>query len=73
MLLQHVPVDAVGISWEQWIEQQRERIFAEERAKQLAASGPAALATSPMLQETTQLPPVPAVQAALPMHPVVRV
>ena len=70
MLLQYVPVDAVGILWEQWIE--REHIFAEARAKRLAASGRAAPAASPMLQETTQLPPVSAVQAALPMHPVVR-
>ena len=54
------------------MEQQRERIFAEARAKRLAASGPATLAGSPMLQETIQLPPVSAVQAALPMHPVVR-
>jgi hypothetical protein len=73
MLLHDVPVDAVGIAWEQWMEQQRERIFAEARAKRLAASRPAALAGSPMLQETTQLPPVSAVQAALPMHGVVRV
>jgi hypothetical protein len=55
MLLHDVPVDAVGIPWEQWMEQQRERIFAEARAKRLAASGPAAPAGSPMLQETIQL------------------
>lgn len=73
MLLHDVPVDAVGIPWEQWMEQQRERIFAEARAKRLAASGPAAPPGSPMLQETIQLSPVSAVQAALPMHPVVRV
>jgi len=72
MLLHDVPVDAVGISWEQWMEQQRERILAEARAKRLAASGPTALVGSPMLQETTQLPPVSAVQAALTMHPVLR-
>ena len=68
MSLEDVSVDAVGISWEQWMEQQRERIFAEARAKRLAASGPTALAQSLMLQETTQLPPVSAVQAALPIH-----
>jgi hypothetical protein len=72
MSLDDVPVDAVGISWEQWMEQQRERIFAEARAKRLAVSGPYALAESPMLQETTQLPPVSAVQAALTMHNAVR-
>ena len=72
MLLHDVPVDAVGISWEQWMEQQRERIFAEARAKRLAACGPSAIGGSPMLHETTQLSPVAAVQAALPMHPVVR-
>ena len=72
MSLDDAPVDAVGISWEQWMEQQRERIFAEARAKRLAASGPSALAGSPMLQETTQLPPVSAVQPALPIHDVVR-
>jgi hypothetical protein len=73
MLLHDVPVDAIGIPWEQWMEQQRERIFAEARAKRLAASGPTALAGSPMLPETTQLPPVSAVQAALPIHDGVRV
>jgi hypothetical protein len=67
MSLDDVPVDAVGISWEQWMEQQRERIFAEARANRRAASGPSALAGSPMLQETTQHPLVPAVQAALPL------
>lgn len=72
MSLDDVPVDAVGISWEQWMELQRGRIFAEARAKRIAASGPSALAGSPMLPETTQLPPVSAVQAALPMHPVPR-
>jgi hypothetical protein len=72
MSLDDVPVDAVGISWEQWMEQQRERIFAEARAKRLAASGLSALAGSPRLQETTQPPPVSAVQAALTMHPVLR-
>jgi len=72
MLLHDVPADAVGISWEQWMEQQRERIFAEARAKRLAACCRAALAASPMLHETAQLSPVSAVQAALPMHPVVR-
>jgi hypothetical protein len=51
MSLDDVPVDAVGISWEQWMEQQRERIFAEARAKRRAASGPSAHAGSPMLQE----------------------
>ena len=70
MLLQHVPVDAVGILWEQWIEQQRERIFAEARAKRLAASGPSALAQSLRLRET-KLSPVSPVQAALPIHDVV--
>jgi len=72
MLLHDVAVDAVGIPWEQWMEQQRERIFAEARAKRLAACGPSAIGVSPMLQETTQLPPVSAVQAALPIHDVVR-
>ena len=72
MSLDNVPVDAVGISWEQWMEQQRERIFAEARAKRLAASGPTEIAGSPMLPETTQLPPVSAVQAALPIHDGVR-
>ncbi len=72
MSLDDIPVDAVGISWEQWMERQRERIFAEARARRLAASGPAALAGSPVLPETTQLPPVSAVQAALPIHPVLR-
>jgi hypothetical protein len=72
MLLHDVPVDAVCIPWEQWMEQQRERIFAEARAKRRAASGASALAGSPMLQETTQLPPVSAVQAALPIHDGVR-
>src|SRR5437870_4037739 len=51
MSLDDVPVDEVGISWEQWMEQQRERIFAEARAKRRAASGSFALAGSPMLQE----------------------
>jgi hypothetical protein len=68
MSLEDVPVDAVGMSWEQWMEQQRERIFAEARGKRLAASGPTALAQSLMLPETTQLLPVSAVQAALPIH-----
>ena len=72
MLLRDVPVDAVGIPWEEWMEQQRERIFAEARTKRLAASDPSALAQSQRVQETTQLSPVPAVQAALPMDPVVR-
>ena len=72
MSLDDVPVDAVGISCEQWMEQQRERIFAEARAKRRAASGSFALAGSPMLQETTQLSPVSAVQAALPIHDGVR-
>ena len=72
MLLRDVPVDAVGIPWEEWMEQQRERIFAEARAKRLAASGLSALAQSPMVEEARQLSPVPAVQAALPMDPVVR-
>lgn len=73
MLLRDVPDDAVGISWQEWMEQQRERIFAEARAKRLAASGPAALAAAPMLQETEQRRPVSgAVQAALPIRPVVR-
>jgi hypothetical protein len=67
MSLDDVPVDAVA-SPGQWMEQQRERIFAEARAKRLAASGQTALAGSPMLPETTQLPPVSAVQAALPIH-----
>ena len=69
MLLPDVPADAVGIPWEQWMAQQRERIFAEARAKRLAASGPAALVATPMLQESTR---VSAVQVALPIHPVVR-
>jgi len=51
---------------------QRERIFTEARAKRLAASGPSAFAQSPMVQETTQLSPVPAVQTALPIDDVVR-
>jgi hypothetical protein len=72
MSLDDVPVDAVGISWEQWMEQQWERIFAEVRAKRLAASCSSALAQLPMLQESTQLPSASAVQAALPMHPVLR-
>ena len=58
MLLRDLPVDAVGIPWEQWMEQRRERIFAEARTKRLAASGPSALAQSPMVQETIQLSPV---------------
>ena len=72
MLLRDVPVDAVGIPWEQWMEQQRERIFAEARTKRLAASGPSALAQSPMVQQTRQLSPIPAVQAALPIEDVMR-
>ena len=72
MLLRDVPADAVGIPWEQWMEQQRERIFAEARTKRLAASGPSAFAQSPMLQESKQLSPVSAVQAALPIDDVVR-
>ena len=72
MSLHDVPVDAVGISWEEWMEQQRERIFAEARTKRLAASGPAALSQSPMFQETT-LSPLSAVQAPLPIEDVVRV
>ena len=72
MLLRDLPVDAVGIPGEQWMEQQRERIFAEARTQRLAASGPSALAQSPMVQETTQLSPVSAVQAALPIDDVVR-
>jgi hypothetical protein len=67
MSLDDVPVDAVGISWEQWMEQQRERIFAEARAKRRAASGPSALAQSLVLRET-KLSPVSPVQAALPIH-----
>lgn len=59
-------MDAIGIPCEQWMEQ-RERIFAEARAKRLAASGPSALARSPMVEEAIQLSPVPAQQAALPM------
>jgi hypothetical protein len=51
MLLQHVPIHAVGIPWKQWIEQQRERIFAEARAERLAASGPSTLAQSLMFRE----------------------
>jgi len=72
MLLDDVPVDAVGIPWKEWIEQQRERIFVEARAKRLAASGPDPLAEPAMLQQTTQLPPVSGIQAALPIHDVVR-
>jgi hypothetical protein len=72
MLLRDLPVDAVGIPWEQWMEQQRERIFAEARTKRLAASGPSALAQSPMVQETIQLSPVSAVQSALPIDDVLR-
>jgi hypothetical protein len=72
MSLQEVPVDAIGIPWEQWMEQQRERIFAEARTKRLAASGPSALAQSPMVQQTTQLSPIPAAQAGLPIDDVVR-
>ena len=67
MLLDDVPVDAVGISWEQWIKQQRERIFAEGRGNRLAASCSSVLAQLPMLQESTQLPSVSAVQTALPI------
>lgn len=65
MSLDDVPVDAVGISSEQWMEHQRERSFAEARSKRLAAFGTSALAGSPMLQEPTQPPPVSAVPAAL--------
>ena len=72
MSLDDVPVDAVGISWEQWMEQQRERIFAEARTKRLAASGPSVFAQSPIFQQTTQLSPIPAVQAGLPIDDVVR-
>jgi hypothetical protein len=54
------------------MEQQRERIFAEARTKRLAASGPSALAQSPMVQQTRQLSPIPAVQAALPIEDVMR-
>jgi len=72
MLLRDVPVDPVGVPWEQWMEQQRQRIFAGARAKRLAASGPAALSQSPMFQETT-LSPLSAVQAPLPIEDVVRV
>ena len=72
MLLRDLPFDAVGIPWEQWMEEQRERIFAEARRKRLAASGPSAVAQSLMVQETTQLSPVSAVQAALPIDDVVR-
>jgi hypothetical protein len=71
MSLHDVPVDAVGIPRGQWMEQQRERIFAEARAKRLAACGPAALGQSLMLRETKLLPVSP-VQAALPIHDVVR-
>jgi hypothetical protein len=71
MLLHEVPFDAVGIPWEQWMEQQRERIFAEARTQRLAASGPSALAQSLMLRET-KLSPVSPVQAALPIHDGVR-
>ena len=67
MSLDDVAVDAVGISWAQWMEQQRERIFAEARANRLAASRSSAFAQMPMLQESTQLPSVSAVQAALPI------
>ena len=72
MLLRDVPVDAVGVPWEQWMQQQRQRIFAEARGNRLAASSPAALAQSPMFQETT-LSPLSAVQAPLPIEDVVRV
>jgi len=72
MLLRDVPVDAIGIPWEQWMEQQRERIFAEARTKRLSASGPSALARSPMFQETA-LWPLSGVQAPLPIEDVVRV
>lgn len=33
MSLQGVPVDAVGIPWDQWMEQQREHIFVEARRR----------------------------------------
>ena len=72
MLLRDVPVDAVGIPWEQWMEQQRERIFAEARTKRLPTSGPSVLAQSSTFQETT-VSPVSAVQALLPIEDVVRV
>jgi hypothetical protein len=71
MSLDDVPVDAVGISWEQWMEQQRERIFAEARGKRLAGSGQPALAQSLMLRET-KLSPVSAVHAALPIDDGIR-
>ncbi|MBV9613498.1 MAG: hypothetical protein JO091_13575 [Acidobacteriaceae bacterium] len=66
MSLDDVAVDAVGISWAQWMEQQRERIFAEARANRLVSCA-SALAQLPMLQESTQLPSVSVVQAALPI------
>jgi len=72
MLLRDVPVDAIGIPWEQWMEQQRERIFAEARTKRLATSGPSALARSPIFQQNKQLSPIPGVQAGLPIDDVVR-
>jgi len=54
------------------MEQQRERISAEARTKRLPASGPSALAQSPMVQQTTQISPIPAAQAGLPIDDVVR-
>jgi hypothetical protein len=72
MLLRDVPVDAIGIPWERWMEQRRERIFAEARTKRLAASGPSALAQSPKFQQTA-LSPLSVVQPPLPIEDVVRV
>ena len=54
------------------MEQQRERIFAEARAKRLGASGISTRAQLPMPPEITKLPPVAGVQEVLPIHDVVR-
>jgi hypothetical protein len=37
MTLRDIPPDAVGISWAEWQDQQRERIFAEARERRRAA------------------------------------
>ena len=68
MSLQEVPADAVGISWEQGMEQQRERIFGQARAKRLGAPGVSTLAQLPMLPEMTKPPRVAGIQEALPIH-----
>lgn len=68
MLLRDVPVDAVGIPWEEWMEHSSGSVFLLRHVRNgWPLPVCPALAQSPMVEEARQLSPVPAVQAALPM------